>query len=215
MPIPWFEDPPEDLPRIRANLRGLLAEIARAAPQRRRPTVAMAQEWHRRVYEGVTLPVKYYAGEIRDSDPDYPELIDYEVLVGSYPGVAAKHVPAALEPFQRDLQRQVADLDQQVPVAESGKPWPGDRLALDAFLDLCSFTHGEWVRIHPFANGNGRIARLWVNWCALRYGLPPFLRLKPRPEAEEYGNAAGLSMRGDHEPMKAFLLDLLLEHSRP
>ena len=53
---------------------------------------------------------------------------------------------------------------------------------LDAVLDLCAWAHAEWVRIHPFANGNGRAARLWANFIAVRYGLPPFVRLRPRPD---------------------------------
>jgi hypothetical protein len=32
----------------------------------------MAQEWHRRIYAGVRLPVSYYAGKIRDSDSKFP-----------------------------------------------------------------------------------------------------------------------------------------------
>ncbi len=81
MPIPWNEDRPPDLPTIQRNLEGLLTSIVREAPQRGTPTVAMAQDWHRRAYANVQLPVAYYAGEIRDSDRRFPELVDYEVLI--------------------------------------------------------------------------------------------------------------------------------------
>ena len=46
----------------------------------------MAQDWHRRIYRNIRAPVPYYAGEIRNSDPDFPELFGYEVAVGSSPG---------------------------------------------------------------------------------------------------------------------------------
>lgn len=36
--------------------------------------------------------------------------------------------------------------------------------------ELAAVVHGEWVRIHPYANGNGRIAGTWANWVATRYG---------------------------------------------
>jgi hypothetical protein len=52
--------------------------------------------------------------------------------------------------------------------------------------------------VHPFANGNGRIARVWANWAAMRYGLPPFVRLTPRPEGMAYAIGAHASMPGDH-----------------
>jgi Fic family protein len=59
------------------------------------------------------------------------------------------------------------------------------------------------------ANGNGRIARLWVNWIAVRYGLPYFLALRSRPANLVYAAAAAASMRGDHRPMVVALLTLL------
>ena len=71
------------------------------------------------------------------------------------------------------------------------------------------------MRIHPFANGNARTARAWANWAALRYGLPPFVRLRPRPEGLAYAAAAHASMRGEHAlAIGAFrqqLSDLLTE----
>lgn len=92
---------------------------------------------------------------------------------------------------------------------------PADAMQLRAVLAACAYAHGEWVRIHPFANGNGRTARLWANWCALRCGLPPFVRLKPRPEGSLYATAAALSMRGEHQAMVAVFADMLDRHLAP
>jgi Fic family protein len=78
----------------------------------------------------------------------------------------------------------------------------------------CAQAHGEWARIHPFANGNGRIARLWANWCAVRYGLPAFVRLRPRPEGDRYARAAGDSMAGDHRATVSLFADWLEERLR-
>jgi len=65
------------------------------------------------------------------------------------------------------------------------------------------------VRIHPFANGNGRIARLLANAIALRYGLPPFVQLRPRPN-QGYPDAAEASMLGDYKPL-AIVFDKMLQ----
>jgi len=205
LPVPWNEDDPRHLPLIEKNLAELLTEIVAAAPQLERPTVAMAQAWHRRIFEGVELPVAYYAGEVRDDDPRFPELIGYEVEVGRLRGVAARAVPGELEHFEEAIQRAVDRLDAALG---AGRP-TADNDELRSVLTLCALTHGEWVRIHPFANGNGRIARLWANWCALRYGLPPFVRLRPRPAGDAYGHAAAESMRGEHRPMVGVFAELL------
>ena len=82
MAIAWNEDDPRDAAVLVQNLTQVLRQVARQASLRHSPTVAMAQEWHRRVYAGVRLPVPYYAGEIRDSDSRFPELFGYEVSVG-------------------------------------------------------------------------------------------------------------------------------------
>ncbi|WP_366522456.1 Fic family protein [Flagellatimonas centrodinii] len=70
---------------------------------------------------------------------------------------------------------------------------------LAAVLEVCAWAHAEWVRIHPFANGNGRSARLWANGIAMRYNLPPFVRLRPRPDAG-YAAAGAQAMRGNWQP---------------
>ncbi len=210
MPVPWNRDDPSDLLLIAENLRFLLRQIVKEAPRRQQPTVAMAQEWHRWIYKSVRVPVPYYVREPRDSDPRYPELYGYEVAVGQLPGVPSGKVPAELSWFEASMQKATAKLDAVIP---TGHP-PVDREHLQPVLTLCAHAHGEWVRIHPFANGNGRVARLWANWCAVRYGLPPFVRLRPRPEGSGYAKAAADSMRGHHRAMIVEFAEMLASRLR-
>jgi Fic/DOC family protein len=82
-------------------------------------------------------------------------------------------------------------LDKLVPAGHEP-----DAHQLAAIIDLSAWVHAEWVRIHPFANSNGGTARLWANSIGMRYGLPPFIRLRPRPNTG-YGEAGAKAMQGD------------------
>ena len=183
----------------------ILANILAGAPGRTPPTLGMAQAWHRQTYASIALPVPYYAGEIRDTDPAFPELIGYEVMVGSALGVPSADVPAALVAFEAGMQAVMRQLDPRLPIGRR----PATAVDLRAVLLAAAIGHGEWIRIHPFAKGNGRIARLWANWVAVRYGLPVFVSLRPRPAGLLYAGAAAASMRGDHDPMATVLHDML------
>jgi hypothetical protein len=149
---------------------------------------------------------KRYIGAFRGE----PGLESVNVRVGSNYGADPADVADSLKQFESKLQQLVAELDKVLP--------PGQEPNLDqlaAIIDLCAWAHSEWVRIHPFANGNGRTARLWANSLALRYGLPPFIRLRPRPNAS-YGQAGAKAMQGDWKPTVAvfhrLLQDFLAEH---
>ncbi len=52
--------------------------------------------------------------------------------------------------------------------------------ALDAYVYL----HVSFVRIHPFFDGNGRLARLVTNIPVLKAGLPPLII--PREQRQQY-----------------------------
>jgi len=123
-----------------------------------------------------------------------PGLEGVQVRVGAHYGVDAVDVAGALGEFETKLQSLVAELDSLIPADYDSN---ADQLA--AILDLCAWVHSEWVRIHPFANGNGRTARLWANSIALRYGLPPFIHLRPRPNSG-YADAGARAMQGDWKP---------------
>lgn len=207
---PWGEDSSADEILVAAHVVTLLRELVGRAPERLGPTVGMAHTWHRAIYRGVgSVPLESYLGAPRGSTP---ELDGYEVVLLDHRGrLTAQAVPAAdvrsaLSGFQRSVTAAVAVLDDVIPVG--ARPRGGDELM--AVLRLAAEVHGEWVRIHPHANGNGRVARVWANWLALRFGLPPFVRIKPRPDGLYYAQAAHRSMsRGDHELTAQAFLDLL------
>jgi fido (protein-threonine AMPylation protein) len=205
VPTAW-EDPPDSGPQITANAAKVLTGIAADADKRIPPTVAMAQRWHRDLYDGIPRPFDYYAGEMRDSDPEFPDLIGYEVQVGGVRGFPSVVVPRALQSFELGAQTVAANLD--AAIGGGSDPLTIKPQQLHGVLTYCAFLHGEWVRIHPFANGNGRTARLWANWTALRYGLPPFVTIKPRPQ-HPYGAAALASMSGNHNVMVAVMGQML------
>ena len=189
----------KDSPQLRANLTEILAEIANAADKREKPTVETARRWQALAMRNLEVREKRFVGAFRGE----PGLENVAVRVGSNYGVDPADVADSLKQFESKLQQLVAELDKVLP--------PGQEPNLDqlaAIIDLCAWTHSEWVRIHPFANGNGRTARLWANFVAMRYGLPPFIRLRPRPNAS-YGQAGAKAMQGQWKPTAAVFRRLL------
>ena len=179
-----------DSPQLRKNLAKVLEGIIGAAQRRENPTVESARRWQVLLMKNLKVPDARFVGAFRGE----AGLENIQVKVGAHIGVAAADVERALAEFEIKLQALVAELDSLLPL---GKEPNADQLA--AILDLCAWVHSEWVRIHPFANGNGRTARLWANSIALRYGLPPFVRLRPRPNSG-YAEAGARAMLGDWKP---------------
>jgi hypothetical protein len=180
----------EDSRQLRDNLAQVLKEVVRTAKQRKPPALETARRWHVLVMKGLDVPDSRFVGAFRGE----PGLKKLQVRAGANYGVDAADIAEALARFEARLQALVSELDSPLPV---GQEADADQLA--AIVDLCAWVHAEWVRIHPFANGNGRTARLWANSLAMRYGLPPFIRLRPRPNPG-YEDAGAKAMRGAWKP---------------
>jgi Fic family protein len=194
----WDQNSPE----LAANLEQVLSFIRDQARHRSFiPTVQDARRWHREIMDGLLAPDERFVGAFRGETG----LEKCQVRVGDVFGVAAPDVANALAQFERTLQRVVRRLDELIP---SGVGSDADQH--NAVMEVCAWVHAEWVRIHPFANGNGRTARLWANSLAMRYGLPPFVRLRPRPNLG-YGSACAFAMRGSTQPMMEMFRRLLAE----
>jgi hypothetical protein len=216
----WDTDDPRDLDLIQRNVASLLASLRTSAPSRLFPDVADVCSWHAQLYAGCRVPTPGYVGHLR-GDPEVPELRDYEVGVGrvqpdGFPekvGVLSFRVASEVEAVLSGLHAVLGRLDERFP--------PGNRprtaADLHAVVQASALAHGEWIRVHPFANGNGRTGRIWVAFLCLRYGLPVFVHVKPRPEAIAYARAAWESMGrpplfvGDHTATEAVFAAMLAE----
>lgn len=181
----------ENSPVLQDNLKKVLAKLRDAARRREPLSVSDAKAWHTEIMKGLQVPDPVYVGNFRGE----PGLEQVKVFVDDYEGTPASDVSIDLGEFDIRLKAAIARLDELIPSGEL----PGADY-LDAVLDVCGWAHAEWVRIHPFANGNGRTARLWANYIAMRYGLPPFVRLRPRPDGNPYGDAAKQAMQGNWLP---------------
>ncbi|MEA1961420.1 MAG: Fic family protein [Bacillota bacterium] len=50
-------------------------------------------------------------------------------------------------------------------------------------IERAAMLHGEFVKIHPFVDGNGRTARLLLNFALMKAGFPPvIIKKEMRPE---------------------------------
>jgi len=190
-----------DSPRLRQNLAEVLRRLRDSALRRDVPTIEDARGWQRGTMAGLDVPDDKYVGRFRGE----PGLEATRVWVGVHEGVPPGKVAEELAAFERRLQIAVVALDERYP---RGQELDTDGLA--AVIDLCAWAHAEWARIHPFSNGNGRTARLWANALFMRYGLPPVVRLRPRPDGG-YGRASGAAMDGDWRPTAAAFRRMLAD----
>ena len=193
-----------DGPQLQANLARVLEDVAQGAEQRDRITAATIKRWHRQTMAGLTVPHPAFVGHFRGEQGLERE----PVYIGSHRGTKAARVTNEVDAFVKRLQAIASRLDALVP---SGAALNRD--GLEAVLELAAWTHSEWVRIHPFSNGNGRTARILTNAVLMRYGLPPVLRLRPRPSSP-YGHAGAEGMVGRARPMEALLRRLLRDYPR-
>ena len=76
-------------------------------------------------------------------------------------------------------------------------------------VELATWLHNNLVQIHPFTDGNGRTARLLMNWVLLRKKFPPVVINVQNKE--QYYYVIESADRGDQKPFAVFLAKQLLE----
>lgn len=117
------------------------------------------------------------AGKARGTHPD----VNGDVEIGDLGyGTRFGVVPAEFDQCSADLARYIASLDAHVraPLGDDD---------FDAVLRVACWLHGEIVRIHPFWNGNGRTARICLNYFSFRYDLQLIRIRNPRDYTSDRG----------------------------
>lgn len=184
----------ENSPQLKTNLEQALRDARDSAKAKEEPTLDMPRKWQQRIMEGLSptgSARKSWYGMFRgESGQEH-----IGVRVGSSLGTPANKVQTELNTFITTVKLGIEKLDAGL-FYKDGEIKQLTDSDIDYIIKLMALVHGEWIRIHPFANGNGRTARMWANWIAMRYGLPPFVRLRPRPRGGyEWASSLGMNRK--------------------
>lgn len=157
---------------------------------------------------------------------DHLEAVDHYNAVLWMRELAAKATPideAAVRELHRRIvfrsQPEIGGIYSTLPRRIAGSPvvFPnavkipglmkeyGEWLAKTAPEPAASFdAHFRLVAIHPFADGNGRTARLLMNLLLLRGRYPP-VAVRPENRKTYLDTLEAASMRGDLKPFQTFM----------
>lgn len=75
-------------------------------------------------------------------------------------------------------------------------------LDINQHIECLIYAHYEFVRIHPFNNGNGKTGRLLMNFLAMKFGYKPLeLYSREGKSRKVYINAMKAADNGDFRPL--------------
>ena len=74
-------------------------------------------------------------------------------------------------------------------------------------IELAAWTHAEFVKIHPFADGNGRTSRLIMNYQLLAHGFLP-VSIPKDSRLDYFGALESYAVNGDLTPFANMIADI-------
>lgn len=74
-------------------------------------------------------------------------------------------------------------------------------------IEIAAWTHAEFVRIHPFIDGNGRTGRLLMNYQLLTHGYLPISVAKEN-RLDYYNALEAFAVNGNLIPFADFVAEL-------
>ncbi|WP_313527786.1 Fic family protein [Anaerotignum sp.] len=126
---------------------------------------------------------------------DIHALVNENILIGgvyrSEPVsiTGAKHKP----PVGQKMFEQIKNFFMDLPYKNEMNP-----------LELAAWTHAEFVRIHPFIDGNGRTSRLIMNYQLMLCGYPP-VSIPVADKLHYYECLEAYAVTGDIKPFADML----------
>jgi cell filamentation protein len=135
---------------------------------------------------------KRWLGEIYEWAGGYRQV---NVSKGEFPFAAAARVPDLMVEFERNVLAPYTPCNLK------------DRAAIVRAL---AETHVELVLIHPFREGNGRVARILSILMALQAGLPLLnFSLIAEKKKQEYFAAVQAGMGRNYKPMERLFAEII------
>ena len=98
-----------------------------------------------------------------------------------------------------------AQMYQQIKDFYSDLEWKGNQLNL---IEFAAWTHAEFVRIHPFPDGNGRTSRLIMNYQLLANGFPA-VSIAKEDRLEDFKTLETYAVEGNLTPFADMVAQLV------
>lgn len=188
--------------RVLRNLRGITSvrEMAWAEHQEQLRAlgdlVGTFHRDHRFSAQDIRLMHRAWLGGIYSWAGNYRRV---NLSKGDFPFAAAAQIPRLMEEFE------VGPLLEHTPCNSS---------AVDAIIRALAVVHTELVLIHPFREGNGRLARMISTLMALQAGIPPLdFGGVMGQRRQEYFAAVRAGLDRDYRPMER-IFNLVLKRTR-
>ncbi|MCL1946741.1 MAG: Fic family protein [Chitinivibrionia bacterium] len=104
----------------------------------------------------------------------------------------AKHKPPSANEAYYQMKNFIADLYSE---------------NIENFIVLAAYTHAEFVKIHPFVNGNGRVARLIMNYRLMENEFLP-ISISQENRLKYYDILENYALNGDVVPFSEMIFEL-------
>ena len=154
--------------------------------------VGQYYEKHRFIAADVRSIHKRWLGEIYEWAGEYRQV---NVSKGDFPFAAAARVPALMERFEGDVLARYT---------------PCNYMERADVVRALAETHVELVLIHPFREGNGRLARVLSTLMALQAGLPLLdFGLIAGERKETYFAAVQTGLGKNYKPMEQLFAEII------
>jgi cell filamentation protein len=151
-------------------------------PPSSRITVGLLRLWHRRWLGNVYA----WAGQPRTVN----------MSKGGFPFAPATQLPRLMSEFEERY------LDQYTPCVGASR---------DELIEAIAVTHVEFILMHPFREGNGRISRLLADVMAVQAGHGPLDYSCWERHKSFYIMAIQEGLGANYEPMKHWVKRLLVQ----
>lgn len=134
----------------------------------------------RRIHRIWLAPVYAWAGEYRKVN----------MTKSGFTFAAAAQIPRLMGSFEKEILRKYT---------------PCRGMSTDEIIHALAVVHAELVLIHPFREGNGRVARILATLMGLQAGLPAldFSGIRGR-RRKEYFTAVQAGVAREYRPMEGF-----------
>ncbi len=156
---------------------------------------------HKIIFENAIPTV---AGRFRVEGEDIKKLKCHEPVPG-------RLVKQKMYPFWAELDSRLA----KIPRYPKKQTITQRRMWFSMVIDLAAWVQHQISYIHPFCEGNGRMARLMTNLILSRFGVPPSrVKYEGENKADYLQALCQIDLHGDYEPLKKLIAESIFDAYR-